>query len=127
MYTPYSPFYQGFQQNQQYQNVLPQQQVLKAKGKASIDTLRLAPNSSVLVLDETAPIVWLCTSDGVGMVSSQAYDIAPHEDAPPVDMTNIEQRITAIEQILEDMKNGGQSDAPKVRSKQSGKTDASNG
>ena len=119
-------YYQGFQQYPQYQNVLPQQQVLKAKGKASIDTLRLAPNSSVLVLDETAPIVWLCTSDGVGMVSAQAYDITVHQDAPPVDMASIEQRITAIEQTLEGMKNG-QSDASKTRAKQSSKADVSNG
>ena len=119
MYSPFYQGYQGLQNFQQYQNVLPQQQVLKAKGKASIDTLRLAPNSSVLVLDETAPIVWLCTSDGVGMVSAQAYDITVHQDEPPVDMANIEQRITAIEQTLEGMKNGVKSDAPKVRSKQS--------
>lgn len=30
-------------------NVLPAQQVLKAKGRASIDTLQMAPNSSIFI------------------------------------------------------------------------------
>lgn len=84
----------------QYMNYLPQQQVLRAHGKASIDQMRLAPNSSVLVLDETAPIVWLCTSDGIGNVNAQAYDIALHQEKPPIDLSTLEQRIAAIEAMM---------------------------
>ncbi len=42
----------------QYNGYLPPQQILTAKGKESIDKLRMAPNSSVLIADETAPVVW---------------------------------------------------------------------
>ena len=38
-------------------NIMPRQEVIKVNGKASVDTLRLAPNSSLLALDTTAPIV----------------------------------------------------------------------
>ena len=63
-----------------YQNVLPPQQILQANGKASIDALRMSPNSSVLIADQTQPIVWRCTSDSLGNVSSLAFDITPHKD-----------------------------------------------
>lgn len=43
---------------------LPPQQILQANGKASIDAIRMSPNSSVLIADTTEPIVWKCVSDG---------------------------------------------------------------
>lgn len=78
-------------------NVLPAQQVLQANGKASISAIRMAPNSSVLVMDTTAPMVWLCTSDSLGNVTPVAYDITPHKDTPTPDVSNFESRLTAVE------------------------------
>ena len=92
-YPSYQPYPQQY--SSQYQNVLPQQQVLQANGKPSIDALRMSPNSSVLIMDSTAPLVWLCTSDSLGNVSSTPYDISPHKETPPVDMGSIEQRLAA--------------------------------
>ena len=98
---------QGFQQNpamypgqNQQPNVLPPQQVLQANGKASVDAIRMAPNSSVLIMDQNEPIVWLCVSDGLGKVSSTPYDITPHKEPPPVDVHGMEERIANIESIL---------------------------
>ena len=102
----YTGYQQGFQPNpamyQQTQqpNVLPPQQVVQANGKASIDALRMSPNSSVLIMDQNDPIVWLCTSDGLGKVNSTAYDITPHKEPPPVDVNSMEERIANIEGIL---------------------------
>ena len=42
---------------------LPQQQVQKIAGEQSARSMRMAPNSSALFLDEREPIVWLCVSD----------------------------------------------------------------
>lgn len=115
-------FNQGMQQNpgmysgmQQNQNILPQQQVLQANGKASIDALRMAPNSSVLIMDSKDPIVWLCTTDGLGNVTSTAYDITPHKDPDPVDVNGLETRVASIESILtrlEEKLNGKPDDEP---------------
>ena len=85
----------------QQQNVLPQQQVIQVNGKSSVDALRMAPNSSVLLMDTTAPMVWLCVSDGLGNVTSQPYDISKHQDKPQVDINTLEQRIANIEAKLE--------------------------
>ena len=81
----------------QQTNVLPTQQILQANGKASIDAIRMQPNSSVLIMDTTAPIVWLCVSDGLGNVSSTAYDITPHKEPEQV---NVEDRLARIERTL---------------------------
>jgi len=79
---------------------LQQQQIIQVNGKASVDTIQLAPNSSLLAMDTTAPIVWMCVSDGVGKVTSTPYDIKVHEEKPPVDVESIEQRISKVEKII---------------------------
>lgn len=96
MFNPYQN-YQGYQP---YQNILPQQQIIQVNGKSSVDTIKLAPNSSILVMDTSAPIVWMCVSDGVGNVTSTPYDISVHHDAPQPDMNSIEARLTNIESIV---------------------------
>ena len=96
---------------QQNQNFLPQQQVIQVNGKASVDTIQLAPNSSVLVMDTSAPIVWLCVSDGIGKVTATPYDITLHQEKQPVDMANIEQRLANVEAILGEIKNEKSNDA----------------
>lgn len=120
MYSaPFNPFgspYMGFQSPvqmpaQQAQNALPPQQVMQANGKASIDALRLSPNSSVLVMDTTEPIVWLCSSDSIGTVTAKAYDISEHHDAPPVDVHTIEERLSAVEKRIEEVMNHAEPDA----------------
>ena len=98
MYNPYQMF------NNPYQHpTLPQQQIIQVNGKASVDTIQLAPNSSVLVMDTSAPIVWMCVSDGVGKVTSTPYDITVHQEKPPVDMSSVEERLTNIEKTIAEM------------------------
>ena len=98
MYNPYSNNPYAFQHN-----VLPQQQIIQVNGKASVDTIQLAPNSSILVMDTSAPIVWMCVSDGIGKVTATPYDIIIHQEEPPIDMKNIERRLANIENIIAEM------------------------
>ena len=86
-----------------YQNVLPQQQIIQVNGRASVDTIQLAPNSSVLVMDTSAPIVWLCISDGVGRVTATPYDISVHKENAPTDVSDVERRIAALEDTIAKM------------------------
>lgn len=101
--NPYSgfpnPYTYGFQTVSQ-QMQLQQEQVTQVNGKASVDQIQLAPNSSKIVMDSTAPIVWLCVSDGVGRVTATPYDITEHKDAPPIDFGSLEQRISNIEEYI---------------------------
>ena len=94
-YYNYNPYMQ--------RPALAQQQIIQVNGKASVDTIQLAPNSSLLAMDTSAPIVWMCVSDGVGKVTSTPYDITVHQDTPTPDMSNVEQRLTNIEKTIKEL------------------------
>lgn len=114
MYNPY----QGYFMPHNQPNILPQQQIIQVNGKASVDTIQLAPNSSILVMDTSAPIVWMCVSDGVGKVTSTAYDITLHKDHPAPDIAGIETRLTNIENTIAQWEvKAHESNAPKSKSK----------
>lgn len=120
-YPQMSPYYAnlyGQRQQQSQANVLPPQQVIQVDGRASIDTLQMSPNSSILIMDKSQPIVWLCVSDGLGKVTASAYDITPHQDVPPVDVNALEQRISALETMLTALTevNSDESNASSTRS-----------
>lgn len=100
MYNPYLNYQQLYQPQQN--NILPPQQALKANGKASIDALQMSPNSEVLIMDTTAPIIWQCMSDSLGKVTATPWDISPHKETPPTD--SLEQRVATIEAIVYAMK-----------------------
>ena len=113
MYNPYNAYQNPYSQmpqpytsqsffNQPSQNILPPQQVIQVNGKQSVDAIRMSPNSSVLLMDNSAPIVWLCVSDGVGNVTSTAYDIMKHQETPPVDTKSLEIRVSKLEEIIND-------------------------
>lgn len=85
--------------------VLPQQQILQANGKASIDALRLAPNSSVLIADQTAPIIWKCVSDSLGNVSATAYDVIPRKTESEIEKENLMNTLKDIADRLTRLEN----------------------
>ena len=108
MYNPYlqtNPYlsqnsqpYYG--QSPQQPNILPPMQVLTANGKASIDALKMSPNSSVFIADNTAPIIWKCVSDGIGNVTAEAFDVFPHKDESVVKQENTDALIADIDNRL---------------------------
>ena len=87
--------------------VLPPQQILQVNGKAGVDMLRMSPNSSVIALDLTAPIGWICVSDGVGYVTATPFDMSPHTEKPAQTEASADQftvlgdRLTALESKYE--------------------------
>lgn len=111
----------------QQPNILPPQTVTRVNGKASVDALKMSPNSSVLLLDTTGPIVWLCTSDGIGNVSAEAYDITPHKELPPIDVNGLENRIANIENILTNLVKGDTYDKSDDASVEPGEDELSSG
>lgn len=117
----FNPYQYGFQPN-----TLPQQQIIQVNGKASVDMMQLAPNSSVLVMDTSAPIVWMCVSDGLGKVIATPYDISVHKEVPPPDMNTIEQRLSAIESAIAEMEKRNESNAQKFKPKQNYTNDSNN-
>ena len=105
---PYNGQYSSFNSNQY--NYIPNAQngfqrpiqgdVLKVSGINGVNALNLAPNTSVLALDETAPIVWFVSADGAGYKTPTPYDITPHKDEAEVKTNDIEKRLSRLEQIV---------------------------
>ena len=79
---------------------LPHMQVIKVNGEAGARNLRMAPNSSALVLDETAPIVWYAQTDGTGYLTVTPFDITPHQAQPPVNLNDLVQRVNKLQEAL---------------------------
>ena len=96
--NPYQPYFnQSYQQNQYNQQNIQRTEVIKVNGEGGAKAFQMAPNSSVLLLDETAPIVWLKTTDGAGYPAVTPYSITPYKPAPPVDVNGLEQRIAGYQ------------------------------
>ena len=101
-----NPYYNPYLTNQN--NILPPPQILQANGEQSVKALKMSPNSSVLIADSTAPIVWKCISDSLGNVTAEPFDIIPHKSQEQIEkdnlivaIQNIEARLQNIEALYE--------------------------
>lgn len=79
---------------------LPRTQVIRVNGEAGARNLRMAPNSSALVLDETAPIVWYAQTDGTGYLTVTPFDVSPHQAQQPISLDNLTARVAKLEEAM---------------------------
>lgn len=73
------------------------QKITRVNGENGARMYQMLPNSEVLLLDETAPIVWLVQTDGAGYKTITPYDVSPHQAEPSVDVKSLEDRIARLE------------------------------
>ena len=81
----------------QYQ--APQMHIIRVQGENGVDAFQMGPNSDVLLLDETAPIIWFVQTDGAGYKSKTPYNITVHEKEPSI----MDQRFDAIDKRLKSL------------------------
>ena len=90
--------------NQQLSQLLFQQnkqEVIKVNGRGGANAYNLAPDSSALLLDTSAPIVWLVQTDGAGYKTLTPYDITPHEEVQQENVyKSLEERISKLEETI---------------------------
>lgn len=63
--------------------------IIRVNGENGARSLQMSPNSEMLALDTTAPIVWLAQTDGAGYLTVTAFDISQHQEKPPIDLNNL--------------------------------------
>lgn len=78
----------------------PRYEIIHVTGRHGAEALQMAPNSSVLALDDTAPLVWLCRTDGAGYLTATPFDIAQHAEPPAVNVDDLSARLTRLEEML---------------------------
>ena len=92
-------------------------EIVRVNGENGARAFQLPPNSNVLLLDESAPLVWLVQTDGAGYKTATPYSIAPYQAQSPPDYSSLEERIKRLEEMI----NGRKSDTANVkRGKQGG-------
>lgn len=104
-FMPQTQPFQGWSQN------LPRQEIIRVNGENGAKAYQMAPNSSALLMDESAPLVWLVQTDGAGYKTAVPYTIAPYQSQPAPDLNDLEERIKR----LEEMQNGKKPDAGRTR------------
>lgn len=97
---------QDWQQRMQTRNA-PRCEIIQVNGENGAKAFVMAPNSSALLMDTTAPIVWLCQSDGAGYHTQTPFKIEPYKPDAPVDVRSLEDRIARLEAKLNEQSDAG--------------------
>lgn len=113
---------QDWQQRMQTRNA-PRYEIIQVNGENGAKAFMMAPNSSALLMDTTAPIIWLCQSDGAGYHTQTPFRIEPFKPDAPVDVRSLEDRIARLEARLNEQSDAAVS-KPKRAAKQSVDADA---
>lgn len=93
-YNPYTqPMYQ------------PTSSIVRVNGENGARAYAMAPNSSALLLDESAPLIFLCQTDGAGYKTITPYTITPYKQPDPVNYGELEKRIAKLEAKLNEPDN----------------------
>ena len=103
----YNPYLNGMNTNMNNYNYnyAQKQEVTKVNGRNGAEAYQLPPNSSVLLLDTSAPVVWLKTTDGASYPTITGYNISPiveksNQPAASAQLKQLEERVANIERIL---------------------------
>lgn len=78
----------------------PRYEIIHVTGRNGAEALQMAADSNVLLLDDTAPLIWLCQTDGAGYKTITPYSIAPYVEPTPVSMDELNARLARLEEIL---------------------------
>ena len=97
--TPYYP-----QQFYQPQQVPKKTEIIHVNGENGARALQMMPNSQALLLDDTAPIVWLAQTDGAGYKTVTAYTITPYQAEPEISVKDLDVRLRKIEEVINNAK-----------------------
>lgn len=105
MYNPYLPNpYQPTPQPMPFAPIstpaYEQTEVKRVNGSQGVDAYQMAPRSSILLLDMTAPLVWLVQTDDAGFKTKTPYKIEPYVQESVPDQKSIDDRFSSIDQRL---------------------------
>jgi hypothetical protein len=91
-YNPYLNNNTTMPQNN-YSFLQQSQKIVQVNGYNGAEAYKMAPNSSIILMDINEPIIWLKITDGAGYPTITGYTISPLENRT----NDIEQRIQALE------------------------------
>lgn len=84
---------------------LQRQQVIKVNGVNGANAFQMYPNSSVLLLDESAPRLFLAQTDGAGYKTITAYKLEPYIEPETISNADLLERIIKLEEKINGQSN----------------------
>lgn len=73
------------------------QQIVQVSGENGARAYQMMPNCSVILLDNSAPLIWVCVTDGAGYKTVTPYKIEQYVPPEPVDMQDVLKRLERLE------------------------------
>lgn len=106
MYNPQNPYYQQpFNMGQpQYPQTPRKTEIIHVNGQNGAQAFQMMPNSQALLLDDTAPLIWLAQTDGAGYKTVTPYTIAPYQPEPEIDVKSLDERLRKLEEVMNNAK-----------------------
>lgn len=100
MVNQFGQFVPDYGYNQRNMQLPQRYEVVRVNGRGGAEAFQMAPNSDVLLLDTTAPIVWLKSTDGAGYPTCTPYAITPYQPEPQINTADILARIERLEGLI---------------------------
>lgn len=101
----------------------PNMNIIHVSGESGARGCQIPPNSSVIVLDDSAPLIWLIQTDMAGYKTKVLpYSIEPYEIPKPIDPKLILERLDRLEEKINesnkyDIKTESKQQSPKQQYK----------
>ena len=132
--TPIIP--NGYYQNQYYPSMQPQPiyqqqvpsfQITKVNGENGAKAFQMPPNSSIILLDESNPKVYIKETDGASYPKLSVYKLVPDTDEKKEDeekvsedqIKKLEERIAVLERFVTNSKAIAAKNEAKAKEKES--------
>ena len=105
MYNPQNPYFQQpFNTMGQYSQTPKRTEIIHVNGQNGAQAFQMLPNSQALLLDDTAPLIWLAQTDGAGYKTVTPYTIAPYQPEPEIDLKALDERLRKLEEVMNNAK-----------------------
>lgn len=88
-----------------YPYINQRMEIVQVSGENGAKSFQMPPNSNALLLDNTAPLVWLVQTDGAGYKTATPYRIELYTPEPEPDIKILEDRIASLEVALKEALN----------------------
>jgi hypothetical protein len=132
--TPIIP--NGYYQNQYYPSMQPQPiyqqqvpsfQITKVNGENGAKAFQMPPNSSIILLDESSPKVYIKETDGASYPKLSVYKLVPDTDKKKEEeekvsenqIKKLEERIAVLERFVTNSKSIAAKNEAKQKEKES--------
>lgn len=105
-------YYPGMQPQPMYQQQVPSFQITKVNGENGAKAFQMPPNSSIILLDESNPKVYIKETDGASYPKLSVYKLVPDTDEKKEEeekvsedqIKKLEERIAVLERFVTNSK-----------------------